>query len=39
MRATSSFAHHEHAQRAVRQLGAEIHVARPGFQRIEILAE
>ena len=34
-----ALAHHEHAQRAVRQLGAEIHVARPRLQRIEILAE
>ena len=34
-----ALAHHEDAQRAVRQLGAEIHVARPRFQRIEILAE
>jgi hypothetical protein len=34
-----ALAHHEHTQRAVRQLGAEIHVARPGLERIEILAE
>ena len=34
-----ALAHHEDAQRAVRQLGAEIHVARLGGQRIEILAE
>ena len=34
-----ALAHHEHAQCAVRQLGAEIHVARPRLQRIEILAE
>ena len=34
-----ALAHDEHAQRAVRQLGAEIHVARPRLQRVEILAE
>ncbi len=34
-----ALAHHEDAQRAVRQLGAEIHVARLGLERVEILAE
>ena len=34
-----ALAHDEHAQRAVRQLGAEIDVARPRLQRVEILAE
>ena len=34
-----ALAHDEHAQRAVRQLRAEIHVARPRVERIEILAE
>ncbi len=32
-------AHHEHAQRPVRQLGAEIHVTRPLLERVEILAK
>lgn len=34
-----ALAHHEDAQRAVRQLGAEVHVARLGVERVEILAE
>ena len=34
-----ALAHDEHAQGAVRQLGAEIHVARPRLERVEILAE
>ena len=34
-----ALAHHVDAQRAVRQLRAEIDVARPRFERVEVLAE